>query len=274
MLVFPSLEQGNMDEKDLAGAQAVEPEDHANQAGSVDATRGLNLGGLFGALLGAAGPDDEEGAAETPSTGLDGAALAGLLGGLLGGKTGNLDLESLVEQSGVSQSVIQAAIPLVLSALLGVGDRKAGDAANAKSVTLADLLGQAAQGKGVEAESIAATGLPQELSARTGLDIPKAISAILAILKALGIGSGKTSAKPKSKRKAKAKPKTKPKPSASAKPKKKPKASSGATGAKPKKKPKSAGSTAKPKPATGKAKAKRKRTSAKRAGSVDDAQSA
>jgi hypothetical protein len=204
-----------------------------------------------------------------------------LLGGLLGDKTGNLDPESLVEQSGVSQSVIQVAIPLVLSALLGgAGDRKAGDAANAKSVTLADLLGQVAQGKPIEAESIVATGLPQELSARTGLDISKAISAILAILKALGVGLGKTSAKPKSKRKAKskpkakAKPKTKPKPSASAKPKKKPKASSSTTGAKPKKKPKSAGSTAKPKPATGKAKPKRKRTSAKRDGGLDDAQSA
>lgn len=218
------------------------PETSGEQAGELDATRRIDLGGVLGGLLGATGPAAP--AADAAPEG--GADLGGLLMGLLGDR---LNVGGLAKETGLSQSVIQAAVPLLLGALLQGGQQKAAaGAAEAPRASLADLAGRVLSGKAVGPKYLAETGLPDQLTRATGLDAKTALNAIMAILKALGKGT--TAAKPKAKPKkkkttsstSKPKPKTtsKPKPKTTSKPKPKPK-----TTAKPKPK-----TTAKPKPKT------------------------
>ncbi len=216
------------------------PETSGEQAGELDATRRIDLGGVLGGLLGATGPAAP--AADAAPEG--GADLGGLLMGLLGDR---LNVGGLAKETGLSQSVIQAAVPLLLGALLQGGQQKAAaGAAEAPRASLADLAGRVLSGKAVGPKYLAETGLPDQLTRATGLDAKTALNAIMAILKALGKGT--TAAKPKAKPKkkkttsstSKPKPKTtsKPKPKTTSKPKPK-------TAAKPKPK-----TTAKPKPKT------------------------
>lgn len=231
------------------------------QAGELDATRGIDLSGMLGGLLGTPGASAP--AADAAPEG--GADLGGLLMGLLGDR---LNVGGLAKETGLSQSVIQAAVPLLLGALLQGGQQKAAaGTAEAPRASLADLAGRVLSGKTVGPKYLAETGLPDQLTRATGLDAKTALEAIMAILKALGKGT--TAAKPKTKPKkkttssaSKPKPKTtaksKPKPKTTAKSKPKPKSSAKPrTTAKPK--PKSTSST-KPKPKTT-AKPKRKTTS-------------
>jgi len=120
---------------------------------------GLDLGALLGGLLGG-------GNAAAPSlpdlTGLAG-VLSGASGEQGGGQPG-LDVNGLAEGMGLSPSILQAAIPLVLGGLLKgnipgrMGDQPPDEAA------------------------VRATGVPQELAARTGLDLPKAVLTVQQVL--------------------------------------------------------------------------------------------
>ena len=230
--------------------QPVEPErKQQNEAGGPQAsgpgeTRLLDLNAALGGRPNQAG--ETAAGSETPVTDL-GDLLTGLLGG--GGEGAAIGLDGIAERSGVSRSALSAALPLVLGALLKPGQQQA--AGGSKPVGLSDLASLAASGKPVDSGSLEATGLPEELAKKTGIDSKTALTIIQAVLKALGIGKTTAKAKPKKKPKTTAKPKAKPKPKTAAKPKAKPKPK---TTAKPKPK-----TTAKPKPkTTAKAKAKPK----------------
>lgn len=249
------------------------PETGSEQAGELDATRRIDLSGVLGGLLGETEPAAP--AAPRPEGGAD---LGSILMGLLGDR---LNVGGLAKETGLSQSVIQAAVPLLLGALLqGSQQKAAAGAAEAPRASLADLAGRVLSGKAVGPKYLAETGLPDQLTRATGLDAKTALEAIMAILKALGKGT--TAAKPKAKPKSKPKKKkatssaSKPKPKTTAKSKPKPKTSAKSkpkpkTTAKSKPKPKSSAkpkttakpkstSTTKPKPKTT-AKPKRKTTS-------------
>ncbi len=255
----------------LIGAHMVEPD--SDQAGAPApagkaqdglATKGAGLGDLMGALLGGAGLAAGHAGAMDPG-GLLGGLLGGgggageinlgsLLGGLLGGAGPaageGLDVNGLAEESGVSQSVIQAAIPLVLGALTqGMRQRTAGvelDATRGAAASgshhagLADLVGALISGKPLGPQLLEATGLPQQLSHNTGVGVPEAVTTIQNILKALHIGPVSSGSKPKGK----------------------PKQSSGGASSRPRPKPKPSG--ARPKPAASRPQAKPKTTGSSR----------
>lgn len=173
----------------------------------------------------------------------------------------------IAEQTGLSAGLAQSAIALVMGKLLAgnqaatkadTGDKPtggfeagvAGAGAGEETSSLAGLLERMRSQGAVDAGALQATGLPQELSAKAGIDLPQAIKAIEAIL---GLLTGKkaTTAKRTTKPKAKAKTTTKPKAATKAKSK---------TTSKTKAKPKTAAkskSTTKPK-ATTKSKTKPK----------------
>ncbi len=209
------------------------------QAGELDATRGIDLSGMLGGLLGTPGASAPAAPAQE-----GGADLGGLLMGLLGDR---LNVGGLAKETGLSQSVIQAAVPLLLGALLQGGQQKAAaGAADAPRASLADLAGRVLSGKVVGPKYLAETGLPDQLTRATGLDAKTALEAIMAILKALGKGTTAEKPKTKPKKKKTTSSASKPKPKTTAKPKPKPK-----TTAKSKPKPKSSAkpkTTAKPKP--------------------------
>jgi hypothetical protein len=79
----------------------------------------------------------------------------------------DVNVSGLAEGMGVAPSVIQAAIPLVLGALL-----KGNMRGPAASVPL-------------DAEAVRATGVPQELALKTGIDLPQALLVVQQILEAL-----------------------------------------------------------------------------------------
>jgi len=120
---------------------------------------GLDLGALLGGLLGG-------GNAAAPSlpdlTGLAG-VLSGAFGEQGGGQPG-LDVIGLAEGMGLSPSILQAAIPLVLGGLLkGNLPSRAGD-------------------QPLDEAALRATGVPQELAAKTGLELPKAVLTVQQVL--------------------------------------------------------------------------------------------
>lgn len=194
-----------MDQEDMTNTQQpAESGSGAEEVARLEATRGLNLGGLLGGLLSS---QQSEGA--TPGT--------------------------PAPESGLSASALQAILPLIVGALLGQGGGRAADETKA---ALTDL----AAGKAGAADVLSGAGLLKEIMKRTGLDKKGALGVITAVLKALGVGKTTASSKPKPKPKPAAKPKPKPKPSATAKPKPKPKSkpkpSSSSTSSKPKPKAK------------------------------------
>ncbi len=226
----------------------VPPADDGDASVSgLDETRGIDLSGLLGGLLGnAAGAPGEQASPPGEASG----GLSSLLGALLGGGD-QFDVGALAGEEGLAASSLQAVVPLIMNALLGQGEGAGG----ASKAALDDL----ARGKAGAADALAGTGLLQEVMKRTGLNRSGALVVIMAVLKALGLGKPTTGTKPKPKPSAASKPKPKPKPksgaSAAAKPKPKPKpAAHSATSAKPKPKPKpkpaahSAGAKPKPKP--------------------------
>lgn len=222
--------------------------DDAEQSASEGAERGLDLSSLLQGALGEGG---------TQGSGSEGlAGLGGLLGGLLGQGAPEggpadqpaLDDAGLVESAGISPSIAQAAMALVMGSLL-----RGGSAEGSAGGGLTGLLGQLGD-KPLDQEAVKATGLPQQLSSSTGLDLPKAVQTVQQILemlrkvtKPLGSAGASTTAPkkrrrrsdssaPKPKAKSKAKPKAATKPNAKAKPKAKPKKTTSST--RPKTKPK------------------------------------
>ncbi len=221
-----------MDQEHLTDTQGLEAggtDDAASAGGGLEATRGIDLGGLLGGLFGGQG-------------GTEGGGLGGLLGALMGGG-GAVDLSTIAPETGLSTSALQAIVPLILGAL--TGQSHGGGDAGATRTALTDL----AEGKAGAADALAGTGLLQQIMHLTGLNQKGALGVILAVLKALGMGKT-AAAKPKPKPRPAAKPKPKPKPSASAasKPKPKPKPSTTAAKPKPKPRPASHTTTSKPKP--------------------------
>jgi hypothetical protein len=177
-----------MDFDNLTGAQMVTPDGDPQQEETTPPTDQPAAGGQpdLAGLLGGAG------AASNAASGQPGGVnLAGLLGGLLGGSGAN----GLIEQSGVSSSVLQAALPLVLNALMQGRPTRAADVSRATALTpgdptshpttLAELVGQMQAGQSVDTQDLQATGVPQELARRTGLNHADAASALKNILETL-----------------------------------------------------------------------------------------
>jgi hypothetical protein len=204
----------------------------SNLAGQAAGAGGLDLTGLLGALL--------SGDGEAPTGSAFMAGLLSALGGASSAETGQpaLDVNGLAEGTGVAPSVIQAAIPLVLGGLLQ-----------------GSLSGRAG-GAPLDETRLQATGIPQELSAKTGIDLSKAVliiqQLIEALRKALKPPSASGAAKPARKRK---RPSQSSASHAAAARPKRPKSSAGASSSKPRPK-------AKPKPkSAAKPKRPRKKTS-------------
>jgi len=196
------------------------------------------FGNLLGALLGGG-----------QSTGGD--PLGGLLSGLLGGGAqqpgaGADEMAGFAAQASVTPAVLQAVVALLAGRLTGQG------ATQADSAGLSALLTQAQSGEEVDEAALRSSGLPQELTKTTGLDLVSAIRVLQKLLPSLAgllnLPGLRPAAKPKPKPEPAAKPsvRPKPKPAAAAKPKPKP---ASTASAKPKPKP-AASTTAKPKPAT------------------------
>jgi hypothetical protein len=253
-------------------------EKDAEQLQSGGGERGLDLSSLFQGLLG-------EGVGPQPGSGsADLGGLGGLLGALLGQGAPESEpvgqaesgIAGLVEGSGISPSVVQAAISLVLGSLL-----HGGSAEGSTGGGIAALMARPGD-EPLDQDALKATGLPQQLSKETGLDLPKAIQTIQQVLqwlrkatKPLGSASAgsSTGAARKRRRKPTAKKKEKTEAStAKAKPKR-PKRSTGAAKAKPKARPKTTSSStrpkAKPKKTTGSTQPRARRKTSTRSESVD-----
>jgi len=200
------------------------------------------LGNLLARLLGG----------QTGSSDPLGGALAALLGGGSGG--GGNDVGGLAAEAQVTPAIVRAVVALLVGQMAGQGTTKSGGA------DLAALLDQARSGAELDEVALKSSGLPEELTKTTGLDLSSALRVLQKLLpalaKLLNLPGSKPAAKPKPKPKPTAKPKpsagtsaAKPKPkptTAAAKPKPKPKPAT-ATTAKPKPKP---ANSSKPKPAT------------------------
>lgn len=210
------------------------------QGGQDDAPLGTQsvLAGLLGGQAGSSDPL--------------GGVLAALLGGGSGG--GGNDVTGLAEDAQVTPAIVQAVVALLIGQMGKQETTKSGGS------DLAALLNQAGSGAEIDEVALKSSGLPQELTKTTGLDLTAAIRILQKLLPSLAGLLNLPGLKPA----AKPKPATKPKPASSAKPKPastaKPKPASAAkpkpatsTAAKPKPKPKPATSTAakpKPKPAS------------------------
>ncbi|MGQ9489681.1 MAG: hypothetical protein ACUVS6_02975 [Anaerolineae bacterium] len=106
---------------------------------------------------------------------------------------------AIVEQAGLPANLIQSALALVAGKLLADRRGVAGSTASGQieskiggAVSLTDLLETMRNQGAVEESRLHASGLPQELAAKTGIDLPQAIRAIQAILAFL---TGRSSAK-------------------------------------------------------------------------------
>lgn len=163
----------------------------------------MSIEELLKAMLSGAGPTGKgEQGAPSPLADLLGGALRGsqgpadlsrLLGGLLGGGA-DQEQAGIVEQTGLPAGLVQSALALVAGKLLA--GRRAGagqvESGVGGAVSLDDLLETMRSQGTVEENALRASGLPQELAAKTGIELPKAIQAIQAILALL---TGKSAAK-------------------------------------------------------------------------------
>ncbi len=188
------------------------------------------LGNLLAGLLHKAGDEQASG------SDLLGGMLAALRGGGSGG--GANDVAGLAEQAQVTPTVVHAVLALLASQLAGQGT------ARAAGVDLNALMAQAGAGAELDEATLKASGLPQELTRATGLDLSAAIKALQRLLPLLAgifkLPGLRPAAKPKPSA-ATSSSAAKPKPTSStARPK--PAASAG--------KPKPTSGTSKPKPTT------------------------
>ncbi len=211
------------------------------------------------------------GASNKPTESAQSNPLQQLLGSLLGGGQSSQQTSEeagAAAPGGISPVIAQAALALIAGKL-------AGGAGQGEGAGLQSLLEQAGKGEEIDATALRATGVAQELSATTGLDMKDALKLLkqllpwLAKLQIPGLTALSKPAQSAAKPSASAKPKPKPS-TASAKPKPKPAAvskpsSHAASTAKPKNtaRPKPASSSAKP------AKSKARKKPAKRSGTED-----
>lgn len=153
----------------------------------------MNLDDLLQTMVGRAG----SAATTDPTTG--GPGLGGLLEGLLGGDT------APAAQAGLSPALLQSALALVLGKLAAgrsaaaTGELTSGIGSSAEDpspVSLTGLLEQMRGGTRVDDNALEATGLPQQLAAQAGINLPQALKALQAILSLLT--GQKTPAKAKS----------------------------------------------------------------------------
>jgi pyruvate/2-oxoglutarate dehydrogenase complex dihydrolipoamide acyltransferase (E2) component len=225
----------------LPGLPDDEPDEPSSGGGAPDGVGGLDLGALLGSLMAGS---QEQSTVAPQGGGLD---LGALLGGLMGGAQGQSGAPA---QGGLSSSLLQAALPLVMGALFkgSGGGRAPGVRAGSVSDPQTDAavedmaaLLQETRTSGVPpAAALRSSPAALHLANEAGIDVAAAVQALQQLLAAL---QGKP---------AKAKAKPRPKPSAST--------------SKPKPKPKPASATSKPKP-SGAAKPK-PRPAAKPSGST------
>ena len=234
--------------------------DDVEKSQSEGADRGLDLSSLIQGLSGAGGSQ------ESGSPDLSG--LGGLMSGLLGQGAPEAepvqqpvpDAAGLAEGMGISPSAAQAALALVMGSLL-----QGGGAEGTEGGSLAGRLAQLGD-RPLDEETVKATGLPEQLSRSTGLDLPKAVQTVQQILEMLrkvtkplgSAGAGATARKKRRKTSSSTRPKAKPKKTTSStRPKAKPKKTTSSSRPKPK-------TTAKPKKASTSKTTKRRKTTAKR----------
>lgn len=142
----------------------------------------MTLDSLMGMLMGGGKPSaSEEPADANPLTALlgrGGLNVGDLLEGLLGGAGGRAEAATgAAEQAGLSPAILQAALALVLGRLRGSGASGTGG-----GLDLSALLGGTDQAAEVDEAALAATGLPQELAAKTGIDLGDALKALQSVL--------------------------------------------------------------------------------------------
>ena len=144
-----------------------------------DAERAIDLSSLFQGLQ---GEGRNQGSGSPDVSGL-GSLLAGLIGqGMPEAKPANQpspDAAGLAEGMGISPSVAQAALALVMGSLL-----RSGSDEESKGSSLIGVLGKAGD-QPLDEEAVKATGLPDQLSRNTGLDLPKAVETVQQILEML-----------------------------------------------------------------------------------------
>jgi len=163
------------------------------------------------------------------------------------------DAAGLAEGMEISPSAAQAALALVMGSLL-----RGGGAEGTEGGSLAGRLAQLGD-RPLDEEAVKATGLPEQLSRSTGLDLPKAVQTVQQILEMLRkvtkpLGSAGTTARKKRK-----------KTSSSTRPKAKPKKTTSSTRPKAKpKKPSTSRPKAKPKKTSTSSTTKRRKTTSKR----------
>jgi hypothetical protein len=194
----------------------------------------LGTQSVLASLLGGAG-GEQAAAGGDPLGGM----LAALLGSGSGGGAG--DVSGLAEEAQVTPAIVQAVVALLIGQMGKQGTTKSG------GTDLSALLDQARSGAEIDEVALKSSGLPQELTKTTGLELSSALRVLQKLLPALAKLLNLPGLKPAAKPKPKPKPAAKPKPSSSAsaaKPKPKPATS---TAAKPKPKPATA-AAAKPKP--------------------------
>ncbi len=179
----------------------------------------MNIEDLLQAMTSAISVERMGGASKTDARSAE-SGLLDLLGGLLGGgrSTSGTDATDLLrdllgggsggggsalgiaEETGLSPALIQSALALVVGKLLRgrAQDAEATSGAafeagaGATSVNLDSLLERMRGGADVDAQTLNATGLPQELAAKAGIDLPQAIKALQAILALLTGSKAKT----------------------------------------------------------------------------------
>ncbi len=114
-----------------------------------------------------------------------GSFLGDILGGLLGdvlSPQGEAEGDAglAAHQAGVSPVIAQAVLALVAGRLAQSGP--AGRTPEGQGADLHALLDQARQGQEIDQSALRATGLPQELSAKAGLDIGDALKILQKLL--------------------------------------------------------------------------------------------
>ncbi len=158
----------------------------------------MSIEALLQALLGRGDSAEKSGPASgsalmellgalSAGNGQRGPQLDSILSGLLGGA----DPETgIAAQTGLPANLAQSAIAMIAGKLLAGGGEQ-GDASG-----LSGLLERMRSQGEVDEASLNATGLPQELAAKAGIDLPDALKAVEAIL-ALLTGKSATSTRKK-----------------------------------------------------------------------------
>jgi len=180
------------------------------------------LGGILGSILGGGGaPQGASGAVS------GGSPLTDILGGILGGGSGSSGagggmsqllapvIEQLAKRLGLPPAIAQVVVSFLLGKLFsGAASSRAlpAGAAQPSALDLDGLLSHMDRSHAIDQSYLASTGMPQELAAKTGMDVDMAATSLQEAFRLLGGGAAaESTAKPTGTRKPKAAGAAKPK---------------------------------------------------------------